>query len=344
MWSHDSREMKKYLGHLPKRDPLYQYLKYEIQPQVTGFSEHPDYRVFQLYGSNAVYLYQEKHSGSLMIGKFFQSNGRYAEAAARKLGREQHHLNLMRGYGFTAYPHYIARPLGRNDALNKLLVIEYCYGELLSQVITRSIRERNRGILFHKLTALAYFLASFHNRTVNPYPIAFHESCAYFDSLVQRLMRGQVIGGNDAAKLYALRDRWREQPKMWADRQVLVHGDATPENFLFGGNVSVLSFDLERLRRADRIYDTGRIAGELKHFFLETAGDRHAAEPFIGHFLWEYACHFPDRERTFAETTRRVPFYMGMTLLRIARNHWLSMDYRRRLVWEGEKCLQRWEL
>ena len=35
--------MRKYLGHLPERDPLYQYLKYEIQPQLGGFREHPEY-------------------------------------------------------------------------------------------------------------------------------------------------------------------------------------------------------------------------------------------------------------------------------------------------------------
>ena len=55
------------------------------------------------------------------------------------------------------------------------------------------------------------------------------------------------------------------------------------------------------------------------HFFLQNTGNKYAAEPFIGHFLWEYSCHFPDREQTFRSITRRVPFYMGITLLRIAR-------------------------
>ena len=155
---------------------------------------------------------------------------------------------------------------------------------------------------------------------------------------------GIVIGANGANELYYLRDRWREQPKMWEDCQVFVHGDATPDNFLFGDGLAVISFDLERLKRADRVFDTGRVAAELMHFFLLMTGNKYAAEPFIGHFLWEYACHFPDRERTFEQTTRRVPFYMGTTLLRIARNPWLDWNYRLRLIHEAKQCLRRWYL
>ena len=131
---------------------------------------------------------------------------------------------------------------------------------------------------------------------------------------------------------------------MWEDCQVFVHGDATPDNFLFGDGLAVISFDLERLKRADRVFDTGRVAAELMHFFLLMTGNKYAAEPFIGHFLWEYACHFPDRERTFEQTTRRVPFYMGTTLMRIARNPWLDWNYRLRLIHEAKQCLRRWYL
>ncbi len=55
---------KKYLGHLPEHDPLYNYLKYEIQPQISGYSGHLTYRVFELNASNDVYLYEEKHCGT----------------------------------------------------------------------------------------------------------------------------------------------------------------------------------------------------------------------------------------------------------------------------------------
>ena len=38
-------------------------------------------------------------------------------------------------------------------------------------------------------------------------------------------------------------------------------------------------------------------AGELQHAFMQTPGGWGGGERFIGHFLWEYACHFPDRHQ-----------------------------------------------
>lgn len=333
---------EKYLGHLPESDPLYGYLKYDIQPQLTGSSGRVKYRVFDLGGSNDVYLYEEKYSGTRVVGKFFLSARQPEhEKAARRLAREYHNLSLMRSYGLTGWPHHIARPLGCNYSLNKLLVVEHCGGELLYNVISSAIQTKDNGRLFYKMTALAYFLASFHNRTATANRVDFNESCAYMDRLTNRLLGMNTIGWEEAGELSWLRDRWREQPRMWEDCQVLVHGDATPGNFTLGDGLSVISFDLERVRQADRVYDTGRIAGELMHFLLQATGNKYAAEPFIGHFLWEYACHFPDRDRAFRATTGRVPFYMGITLLRIARNEWFSHEYRRLLINEAKQCLRR---
>jgi hypothetical protein len=73
---------------------------------------------------------------------------------------------------------------------------------------------------------------------------------------------------------------------------------------------------------------------------MQFAGNKGLAEPFIGHLLWEYACHFPDRQSAFASITRRVPFYMGLTLLRIARNSWIADYYRRELIEEAKNTLR----
>jgi hypothetical protein len=110
---------------------------------------------------------------------------------------------------------------------------------------------------------------------------------------------------------------------------------------MFGDGLSVIAFDLERAKHADRVFDTGRIAGEMKHFFMQGSDDRNAADPFIGHFLWEYAGHFPDRHKAFRSISGRTQFYMGITLLRIARNSWIEPDYRRRLINEAKECLRR---
>ncbi len=333
---------KKFIGHLPHHDPLHGYLQHDIQPQITGVSDRAKYRVYQMNASNDVYLYEDKFSGARVVGKFFLSDRkRNIEKAAHRLTNEFHNLCLMRDYGLTTSPHYVVRPLGCNYELNALLVVEYCEGELLSEIIQNAICQGNYDRLYRKLTALAYFLAQFHNQTAMDVTVDFNEDCAYMDRLTNRLLEINAISRDESHEFYGLRDQWRHKSNMWEDRQVMVHGDATPENFLFGRGLNVISFDLERTKRADRVFDTGRIAGELKHFFLRATGNPSAAEPFIGHFLWEYACHFPDRDRAFGAITSRVPFYLGITLLRISRNGWIDPAYRRELISEAKNSLRR---
>lgn len=334
---------KQYVGHLPTRDPLHHYLQYEILPGLGLDTQHASFRVFRMHGSNEVYLYEEQYTHLQVVGKFFAHNGQHGTYGAQKhqrMEQEFHNLHLMRSYGLVGYPHDVVRPLGYNGWLNSLLVEEYCQGQSLSAIITDAIFHAQPDKLYAKLTALAYFLATFHNRTANGYGVNFHEDCAYLDRLVKKVAHQGLIQGNDVQEFAWLRDRWREQPRMWQDQQVLVHGDATPANFLFGQRLSVIGIDLERMKRADRVFDIGRITGEIQHYFLQNTGNKYAAEPFISHFLWEYACHFPDRCSAFASISGRQAFQMGLTLLRIARNSWLSDDYRRRLIAEAKITLR----
>ncbi len=331
---------KQCLGRLSLHDPLHSYLRQDILPQVGVKVHQADFRVFRLQGGNA-YLYEEKHSHARVVGKFFgPKGGRYGTKAAWRMGQEFDNLTNLRDFGFDGYPHHVVRPLGANAAINSVLIEEYCGGESLSEVIQGALSEDKGRRLFDKLTALAYFLATLHNRSANGLGVDFGEECAYMDHLVLSLQKKHIIGDRVCKDLSLLRDGWREQWRMWEDQQVLVHGDATPSNFLFGEGLNVTAIDLERMRRADRVFDVGRIAGELQHFFLRARGNRYAAEPFIGHFLWEYACHFPDRDEAFRSITGRVPFQMGLTLLRIARNAWVTDDYRRCLIEEAKIILR----
>ena len=331
-----------YLGRLSESDPLHGYLQHDIQPQVTGISGSSSYRVFKLNGSNDVYQYEDRHTGTKLIGKFFLSSRKNdAEKASAHLTKEFDSLCMMRDYGLIGYPHHVVKPLGRNYAMNALLVTEDCEGELLSEVILQAIQSGEHGKLYQKLTALAYFLSAFHNRTATGEGVEFNQDCDYMNSLIERLLKNGAIDGNKASELYWLRDQWHDQRRMWEDQAVIVHGDATPDNFVFGDGLAVMAFDLERTKRADRVFDTGRIAGELKHFFLRATGKANAADNFIGHFTWEYACHFPNRDSAFQSISGRTPFYVGITLLRIARNSWVEAAHRHRLISEAVECLRR---
>ena len=102
--------------------------------------------------------------------------------------------------------------------------------------------------------------------------------------------------------------------------------------------MDVAAIDLERMKRGDRMFDVGRVAGELQHAFLVAAGDRRRAEPFIGHFLWEYSAHFADRQGMFESITERAPFYMALNLLRIATQRLHQHRLRRTARRAGEEA------
>lgn len=101
---------------------------------------------------------------------------------------------MMRDYGLTGYPHHVVRPLGRNYSLNALLVTENGEGELFSDVIQSVLHSGDNGRLFAKLTALAYFLSTVHNRTGIGVGVDFHQDCAYMARLINRLRDIAAIG------------------------------------------------------------------------------------------------------------------------------------------------------
>ena len=326
-----------YIGHLENHDPLYEYLRHDIFPQI-GCSGAEGIRVFSTNGSNDVYIYEDRQTCKRVVGKFYFSPEKDNwEQAGRLLDRECFNTNLFRS--FLGEHHYAARILGRNDNMNRLLVVEYCYGEPLDNIIMRCINNGERELLFEKLRALAYFLATVHNRSAQEHTVDFNYCCHYTHTMITCLQN--KIPDSTIDSLRRKCEDWRNDPRMWQDRTVLVHGDATPSNFFFGDGMSVITFDLERVKWTDRIFDVGRIVGELQHFFLRSTGDKNNAEPFIQYFLQEYAWHFPDQPETFQSITARIPFHMGTTLLRIARNSYLDQDYRMQLVRAAKECLRR---
>src|SRR5690348_2168929 len=331
----------KYVGYVGRDDPLRGFLSTIARDRLEVREPRLAFRAFRLCGSNEVYAYEEKFSGAKIICKFYGTRFATDLDKAAWLARQEYEgLETLRRYDLVGSPHHVIRPLGFNRDINGVLAVEYYAGEEFSHAIARATQHGDDGHLYWRLKALAYFLATQHDRTANGDGVDFDPECRYFDTIVGRLSRAQRIGQQDVDELGRLRDRWRERPQMWQDRQVWLHGDATPANFLFGHGLDVAAIDLERMKRGDRMFDAGRVAGELQHAFMRDSGDQHCAEPFIGHFLWEYSCHFPDRERTFESITTRAPYYIALNLLRIARNGYIGHGYGRRLVAQATRVLQ----
>jgi len=327
----------RYVGYVDGGDPLHGFLSWIIRDVMRVRESRAAFRAFRLSGSNVVYAYQEKFSGVRVICKFYGPQ-------AAKARQEYEGLETLRRYNLIGSPHHVIRPLGFNRDINGVLAVEYYAGEEFSHAITRATQHQDDAHLYRRLTALAYFLATQHDRTANGDGVDFESDCRYLDTVAGRLRTAHRIGADDAGTLSQLRDRWRDRPLMWQDQQVWLHGDATPANFLFGDDLDVAAIDLERMKRGDRMFDVGRVAGELQHAFMRDSGDRpggrHRAEPFIGHFLWEYSCHFPDRQQMFESVTARAPYYMALNLLRIARNDYIDSYYSGRLVRQAKRLLK----
>ncbi len=331
----------RYVGYVDGDDPLHSFLSRIIRDRMGVRETHPAFRAFRLSGSNVVYAYQEKFSRAKIICKFY--GPRFSpdlDKAAWKARQEYEGLKTLRRYNLIGSPHHVIRPLDFSRDINGVLAVEYYRGEEFSHAIARATQHRDDAHLYWRLKALAYFLATQHNRTANGAGVDFDTDCGYFDTITNKLRQAHRIGSDDADELSRLSDGWRDQPRMWQDQQVWLHGDATPANFLFGDGMDVAAIDLERMKRGDRMFDVGRVAGELQHAFMRDAGDRRRADSFIGHFLWEYSCHFPDRERTFESVQARAPYYMALNLLRVARNDYIDRYYAGRLVRQAKRLLQ----
>lgn len=329
----------RFVGFVSAQDPLHGFLDRVLRERLGVRTPYPVFRVHRLSGSNEVYAYEETATGTRLVCKFFGPRfGWDRDKAAWTAGCEYEGYRTLRGYSLVGSPHHVVRPLAWERDINCVLAVEYYRGDLLIRAIDRAVGGDGR-LLRRRLTALAWYLATQHNRTAGG-AVDFAADVSYLDDQLRVLTERGRIGGWETDELRWLGGLWAERGHMWADQAVWLHGDATPANFLFGGGQNVGVIDLERMKRGDRMFDVGRLAGELQHAFLRGTGDPYRAEPFIGHFLWEYSCHFPDRHAAFASITRRLPFYMAQNMLRIARNDYLPHSYAGRLVGRARELLQ----
>ena len=61
----------KYVGYVAGEDPLHGFLSRIMRERLEVREPHLAFRVFRLSGSNEVYAYEEKFSGTKVICKFY---------------------------------------------------------------------------------------------------------------------------------------------------------------------------------------------------------------------------------------------------------------------------------
>ena len=314
------------------------YLRREILPHLAP-PPYGEIEAEMLSRHKLVYLFREKIRGLTVVAKFFEGDATDTEQAWAAAEREFFNLSLLRNrFGMGSGAHRVVRPLGKNKRLFAMLVTEKAPGEMLDRYIAQAAVDGENAPLLDTLGGLAEFLAKLHRSTETHRLASADLPRSYLHELLTSLGEWP-LGPSGRRAIEAWAALWWEKEGIFGtDSQVLVHGDATPTNFLFDGP-EVLGIDLERMKWADRCWDLGFMAAELKHHFAWRSGDGWAAEPFIGHFLWQYAVQFGDQQ-FFDNLTRKLPLFMALGLLRIARNTWLGEQQREYLVSEAGRCLE----
>jgi aminoglycoside phosphotransferase len=292
-----------------------------------------------LSSSRPVFRFISGEKGTSAVGKFFHAFPPQAPAD-RGLAQEYNnylwaaYLGLAGNHGSRRIP----RLLGRRPEIRLGLLLEDIPGWDLDHLVAQAGDEEKADLLYRGLENLAELLAFFHNRPLPSSPAAPQAALGYLDKLRGQLQEMGLLTPEDDEALEEEGLAWELHLHGFPDRQVLAHGDVTPTNLLFPAGVAV-ALDLERLGGADRLWDLSWVAGELKHTWTWRHAAPEQAEPYIRHFFsaYLYAMGAP---RALADRVYRLnPFFMALVELRIARNLYLTWDYRRGLVHEARRCL-----
>ena len=278
------------------------------------------------------------NGAAAVVGKFFSACPPATEKD-RSLDGEYGNYLRAESLGLTPEAGLIPRLLGRHLQARLGLVVEAVSGPDLDQALALACRRGENDQLFCRLEKLAGLLAVFHTRPLpGQQPASPQPALEYLAKLRHQLQTLNLLTGEDDRVFQDEAAAWAGRLARFPDHLVLAHGDATPTNFLFPDG-RVVAVDLERLRPGDRLWDLSWVAGEIRHAWGWRTGHAAGAEPAIGHFFASYLQALPGD----AALTRRIfalnPFYMALAELRIARNDYLSRDYRRALVAEARRCL-----
>jgi aminoglycoside phosphotransferase len=322
---------------LAAADPLARALRSLVEAQAGFRPPAGEVGVEPLPASRQVLRFTFPGGDYAVVGKFFAAYPPQTSADV-SLAREYDHYLQLPGLGLGNGDGLTPRLLGRWPERSLGLLLEAVPGPDLDHLLLRACVHGDPAPLFRGLEKLARLLGWFHSRPVPAHAVAPDPALAYLDKVTAQLGEAGLLPREDWQALAREREAWEERCQDFPDRQVLIHGDATPTNFLFPDGRAV-ALDLERLRVGDRLWDLSWVAGELKHAWGWRTANFGGSEAAIRHFFRMYL----DATGLDPALTQRLfrlnPFYMAMAELRIARNLYLTPDYRRELVDEAKRCL-----
>jgi aminoglycoside phosphotransferase len=325
------------MKRLAAADPLARALRRLVGAQAGFRPPAGEVRVEPLPASRQVLRFTFPAGDYAVVGKFFSAFPPRASADL-SLAREYDHYRELPALGLGNGDGLTPRLLGRWPEHALGLLLEAVPGPDLDHLLIKACANGDQAPLWRGLEKLAHLLALFHSRPVPALPVSPEPALAYLDKVMAQLQEAGLLTREDRLALAGERLAWEFRLQNFFDRRVLIHGDATPTNFLFP-NGRAVALDLERLRAGDRLWDLSWVAGELKHAWGWRTSDFGGSEAAIRHFFRMYLTAAGLDPVLTHRLFSLNPFYMALAELRIARNRYLTRDYRRELVAEARRCL-----
>ena len=271
-----------------------------------------DARVYRIEPASHVVCRYEFAGGVSVIGKFFgEPTGANSHYDPRKAMKNEYHRirhvsSLVR----------VPPALAVKSRFHAALVTDYVPGPTIQElIVTKALR-------YDHLTGVAHLLRQLHDNT--------RTSCnrvrefSYFHKVLDQ----NRLSKHQRERFNRFLGTWWHSPRIRRDEGCMVHGDATPANYLVNDSIWAIDFEGSR-NHAHPIRDLGILAAEIK---ASPANAR--AEGYIGHLLW----HYSNSEEEFLHYSGDLPFFMALGYLRIARLPWWAGE-RCRLLREAEACL-----
>ena len=305
----------------PTPDPMMEHLTAHYWD---GTGE-PEWEVARL--SQAAYAYREITTGWAVVAKFYVV--KTSSDAGKHAANELAQIQTAQAARLAEDPVRAVHPLG---LWRGALLLEHVDGLTLEDVI--AVRRSRPGTLSDRLRRAADLLATLHTHGPRPdSPTDFTPQVAYAHGVVHDLVRWGVLKHDPvtASGLGRLIDHWADRSLMADYTPALNHGDATTTNFIFPWEGGAVMIDWERMEPGDPASDLGRLMAELGHSIQQHGGTVTEAVPAIQHLTDAY------REALSAgwdddAVIERARFYQASSMLRIARNGWVSRLDRTALV------------
>jgi len=330
-------------GILAQESPLYTLLAEEVFGGAFGLRlRRPQFEERPLDARGLVYGYRERTTGIRVVAKFcarkLPMRGDAPYAAGGLMEREFGNLQRVRALGLDRYPFRAVRPLAASSGIEDVLVVEHAPGLALAAYLDETPRGASTAVAQTAIVRVATFLAALHGRSRVEIPAVDGPPLAYLERVTGHLLSLEVISEEQRGRLATLGREWASSGLLRTGDRVLIHGDANPTHFWLSDDGAVTMIDAERVAVGDRAADLGYLAGDLKSLFWRIMGDQFAGEPYVRYLYAAYAALCPEVD--FEELTLRGQFFMACAELRIARNEWLDVEFRRSLATHAEECLR----